>query len=332
MSTQSNSFVYTPTSSGIYTWRFRRVHSGANAPASSYTLDNLKVSYVIPYTRTECPETDLAYRFGFNTQEKDDEVYGAGNLNTAEFWEYDTRIGRRWNLDPKPTDGFSDYSVMLNNPIQNNDVNGDWPSLGDYTQKAKSYFIKSTKNYVKEKIVQVTNDVIDKINHKINYYQKKLEKTYNNLVSDGNGGSQKGGIHMTSGETKDGGKEGGASPTKQKATEQATYMDNANQLISQLGIFGPEKTASRNEVPGTLEKTKEVLEAFKKGKDGAELVKKNVEKAIGEDKVNDMFKKVGNVITYEKGGVEGNYKVQKDGTLQLTDEPAKDTFKKNNKK
>jgi hypothetical protein len=38
-----------------------------------------------------------AYRYGFNGQEKDDEVCGSGNLNTAEFWEYDTRLGRRWN-------------------------------------------------------------------------------------------------------------------------------------------------------------------------------------------------------------------------------------------
>jgi hypothetical protein len=41
-----------------------------------------------------------AYRWGFNGQEKDDEVYGSGNLNTAMFWEYDTRLGRRWNVDP----------------------------------------------------------------------------------------------------------------------------------------------------------------------------------------------------------------------------------------
>ncbi|MFN6328023.1 MAG: hypothetical protein ACK4WA_04575, partial [Chitinophagales bacterium] len=45
--------------------------------------------------------TQRTYYFGFNGQEKDNEVYGEGNLNTAEFWQYDTRIGRRWNVDPK---------------------------------------------------------------------------------------------------------------------------------------------------------------------------------------------------------------------------------------
>jgi hypothetical protein len=37
------------------------------------------------------------YRYGFNGQEKSDEIAGEGNHNTAEFWEYDTRTGRRWN-------------------------------------------------------------------------------------------------------------------------------------------------------------------------------------------------------------------------------------------
>ena len=32
------------------------------------------------------------YGFGFNGQEQDDEVYGKWNLNTAEFWAYDTRF------------------------------------------------------------------------------------------------------------------------------------------------------------------------------------------------------------------------------------------------
>jgi hypothetical protein len=57
------------------------------------------------------------YRFGFQGQEKDDEVYGEGNLNTAEFWEYDTRLGRRWNVDPVVKPWESGYAVMGNSPI-----------------------------------------------------------------------------------------------------------------------------------------------------------------------------------------------------------------------
>ena len=57
------------------------------------------------------------YRFGFNGQEKVDEISGVGNHNTALFWEYDTRLGRRWNLDPKPFPWESQFSVMGDNPI-----------------------------------------------------------------------------------------------------------------------------------------------------------------------------------------------------------------------
>ena len=73
-----------------------------------------------------------AYRYGFNTQEKDDEICGAGNTNTAMFWEYSTRLGRRWNLDPKPQIGISDYAAFANNPIIFNDLLGDvWGKPGD---------------------------------------------------------------------------------------------------------------------------------------------------------------------------------------------------------
>ncbi len=68
----------------------------------------------------------LSYRFQFNGQEKDDEVAGTGNTMTAEFWEYDVRLGRRFNLDPKYTQFESRYSVNGNNPIYYLDPRGDF--------------------------------------------------------------------------------------------------------------------------------------------------------------------------------------------------------------
>ena len=65
------------------------------------------------------------YRFGFNGQERSDEVYGKGNLNTALFWEYDTRLGRRWNLDPVTKPWISSYHAFSNKPITFIDHNGD---------------------------------------------------------------------------------------------------------------------------------------------------------------------------------------------------------------
>jgi len=67
-----------------------------------------------------------SYRYGFNGQEKTDEIYGvSGSHNTAKFWEYDTRTGRRWNLDPVTKAWESGYAVMGSNPIWNKDPNGD---------------------------------------------------------------------------------------------------------------------------------------------------------------------------------------------------------------
>ena len=66
-----------------------------------------------------------SYRFGFNKQEKVDEISGAGNHTTATYWEYDTRLGRRWNLDPKLDAWESPYVAFADNPIRFSDILGD---------------------------------------------------------------------------------------------------------------------------------------------------------------------------------------------------------------
>jgi hypothetical protein len=63
------------------------------------------------------------YRYGFNTQERSPEL--APDHYTAEFWEYDARIGRRWNLDPVVKVHESGYSVLGENPLLMIDINGD---------------------------------------------------------------------------------------------------------------------------------------------------------------------------------------------------------------
>jgi hypothetical protein len=75
------------------------------------------------------------YRYGFNTQEKVDEISGEGNHNTAKFWEYDTRLGRRWNLDPVPKGFISGYAALSNSPIWRVDPDGD----DDYFNSDGSY-------------------------------------------------------------------------------------------------------------------------------------------------------------------------------------------------
>jgi hypothetical protein len=58
-----------------------------------------------------------------NGQEKDDEI--AQGIYTAQFWEYDSRLGRRWNTDPVVHPWESPYACFANNPVWFSDVNGD---------------------------------------------------------------------------------------------------------------------------------------------------------------------------------------------------------------
>jgi len=66
------------------------------------------------------------YRFGFGGHGKDDEVKGSGNHLAFGDYGLDTRLGRRWNVEPKidkyPSN--SSYLVFANNPILFADPDG----------------------------------------------------------------------------------------------------------------------------------------------------------------------------------------------------------------
>jgi hypothetical protein len=66
-----------------------------------------------------------SYRYSFNGQERIDEISGIGNHTTALYWEYDTRLGRRWNLDPVKKHWQSDYACFSNSSIRKVDPDGD---------------------------------------------------------------------------------------------------------------------------------------------------------------------------------------------------------------
>jgi RHS repeat-associated protein len=61
-----------------------------------------------------------SYRYSINGQEKEKELNE--NITSAEFWMYDSRIGRRWN--PDPVYQHSPYSTFGNNPISFVDPDG----------------------------------------------------------------------------------------------------------------------------------------------------------------------------------------------------------------
>jgi len=82
-----------------------------------------------------------SYRYGFNGQEKTDDIAGVGSHTTAEFWEYDTRTGRRWDIDPVSKSWQSPYAVLSNSPIWKLDPNG----ADDYFN-SEGRLIKQTKS------------------------------------------------------------------------------------------------------------------------------------------------------------------------------------------
>ncbi|MBL0913102.1 MAG: RHS repeat protein [Bacteroidia bacterium] len=70
------------------------------------------------------------YAAGHNGHFNDDEIYGKGNTQMAEFWEYDARLMRRWNTDPLAHAGQSLYEAFYSNPIAFADPLGLKPEGG----------------------------------------------------------------------------------------------------------------------------------------------------------------------------------------------------------
>lgn len=81
-------------------------------------------------------QVNSSYRYTMNGQEKSPEI--APNTSTALYWEYDSRIVRRWNLDPKTDDAVSPYNCFGGNPIFYTDVLGDRISpRSDWSEDAR---------------------------------------------------------------------------------------------------------------------------------------------------------------------------------------------------
>jgi hypothetical protein len=100
------------------------------------------------------------YRYGFNGQEKDVDVYAHDNTYTAEYWEYDARIGRRWNVDPKPSAANSVYATFYNNPIWNVDVLGDTSTHIDNNGKVLAVFDDGDLSIYQHQTAKTKNDVV----------------------------------------------------------------------------------------------------------------------------------------------------------------------------
>jgi hypothetical protein len=69
----------------------------------------------------------FGYKYSMNGQEKSTEIEPGGSSTTAEFWQYDSRTGKRWNVDPVIKSHESPYMTFAGNPILLNDPKGDEP-------------------------------------------------------------------------------------------------------------------------------------------------------------------------------------------------------------
>ena len=121
----------------------RKLHEGTH-----YKPDVVSVSDYYPFGSAiaERSYEVKKYNFGFNGQEKVDEVKGVnGSHYTAMFWEYDSRVGRRWNVDPLASKmpGWSLYAAMADNPIMMIDLDGQIPWPVNTKYKKESFRVNS---------------------------------------------------------------------------------------------------------------------------------------------------------------------------------------------
>lgn len=106
-----------------------------------------------------------AYNWGFNGQEKDDEISGEGNSSTAEYWQYDSRLGRRWNIDPIVKPWESIYACYRNCPILLIDPTGEDVDLSKLSEEDKS-------------------EIKNKVNSEHEDYNKEFASLYKQLEND----------------------------------------------------------------------------------------------------------------------------------------------------
>ena len=108
------------------------VDSDNDGLVNYYTADVVTASDYYPFGMQmpgrKFTQANSSYRYGFNGQENSDEI--AAGLTTAMYWEYDSRIGRRWNVDPIGKEDESPYMCFSGNPIFFSDLLGNTPQEG----------------------------------------------------------------------------------------------------------------------------------------------------------------------------------------------------------
>ncbi len=101
--------------------------SGGGTYVDYYTAETVMATDYYPFgmsmpgRKYDLPNS--SYRYSVNGQEKETDLNE--NITSALFWEYDSRTGRRWNVDPEGKAWLSVYSTFDNNPVINVDPKGN---------------------------------------------------------------------------------------------------------------------------------------------------------------------------------------------------------------
>ncbi|HQI46594.1 MAG TPA: hypothetical protein PLC59_11110 [Bacteroidales bacterium] len=217
------------------------------------------------------------YKYGYNTQEKVDEISGSGNHYTAQFWEYDPRIVTRWNRDPVTFPWQSPYAINNNNPIVFTDPLGLFGSRKEAREYKKEHGLKGR--------IQKGDDGIFSINDKkggASYYKDHSLDDVPNLIGRQDDGVIKSVLvsadeasSPSAGAYSDGaeefGKRGGklkVSTDPLKSTGKIKYYDNAwggNQYTKTKNVFNKGLTkgiAKHAPIIGHILDAKEVIDGI----------------------------------------------------------------------
>lgn len=140
-----------------------------------------------------------SYRYGFQGQEKDDEVKGEGNSLNYTFRMHDPRAGRFFAIDPLAEHGpeYSPYSFCFNNPMHFTDPDGRWPfpswaSVKSQYREAKATVsraynetkstVSRSYNQAKTSLVQAKDNAVKTTKQALNDGQKWVKDNKQGLL------------------------------------------------------------------------------------------------------------------------------------------------------
>jgi hypothetical protein len=153
--------------------------------------------------------TSDKYRYSHNSHEREDAIFEGAQ--SAEYWMYDSRIGRRWERDPVVKPWESPYAAFSNNPIvfadpkgldaesrahkKANKIGGEVRKIGDGKYEVVEVKSKEITNADGSKGCEVDmtfhqfkDNIFDKIGHAIGRAGHSLD----NWVNSFKGGAMRG--------------------------------------------------------------------------------------------------------------------------------------------